>query len=61
MDDTRPDADREQSHRIRMSQEKDIQHWCEKFGVSKARLEEAVNAVGPEVQRVQEYLARRPG
>lgn len=44
--------------RIRMAHEQEVDYWCKKFRITKAQLEHAVNAVGPEVERVQEYLAQ---
>ena len=43
--------------RIAMGQEHDVRYWTEKFGVSKERLEEAVNKVGNSTDKVREYLA----
>lgn len=57
---TTPSPDRyarRENRRIAMDQEEDIAYWCEVFAVSRARLEEAVNAVGPSSERVQEFLA----
>lgn len=41
-----------------MAQEQDVQYWCKKFRVTRVQLEQAVNAVGGDVECVQEYLAR---
>lgn len=50
------DAGRE-NIRIHMSDDESVRYWCEVFSVSRERLEQAVNAVGPCTDRVQEFLA----
>ena len=42
--------------RIDVGQEHELRHWSEKFGVSKERLKEAVEAVGTQADTVQEHL-----
>lgn len=42
--------------RVDVGQEHGLRHWSEKFGVSKERLKEAVQAVGTQVEKVQGHL-----
>jgi hypothetical protein len=42
--------------RIDIDQEHELRSWSEKFGVTKERLKEAVQAVGDRAEKVQEYL-----
>ncbi len=42
--------------RIDVSQEHELRDWSKKFGVSADRLKEAVQAVGPQADKVQEHL-----
>jgi len=46
-----PDRDR-----INVNEDYELQYWSEKFGVSRDRLKEAVEAVGTSVEAVQKYL-----
>ncbi|MDB5128363.1 DUF3606 domain-containing protein [Mucilaginibacter sp.] len=46
-----PDRDR-----VNVNEDYELQYWSEKFGVSRDRLKEAVEAVGTSVKAVQEYL-----
>jgi hypothetical protein len=46
-----PDRDR-----IAMGEEHEARYWTEALGVSKDRLQEAVNAVGNSADKVREYL-----
>ena len=46
-----PDRDR-----INVNEDYELQYWSEKFGVSRERLKEAVDAVGTSVDAVQKYL-----
>ena len=43
---------------ISISQEHEIKHWSEEFGVSRQELLDAVNAVGSSAQAVKEYLGK---
>ena len=42
--------------RIDISEDYELRDWSEKFGVSKERLREAVQAVGDKAADVQNYL-----
>lgn len=46
----------EDSSRIALSEDYELQYWTNRFGVSKERLEEAVEAVGNSVDAVAAYL-----
>jgi hypothetical protein len=46
-----PDRDR-----INMSEDYEVQDWTKSLGVSKERLQEAVNAVGNSADAVRAYL-----
>ena len=42
--------------RINVNQDYELQDWSKKFGVTKERLKEAVQAVGDNADKVQKYL-----
>ena len=44
--------------RINMSEDYEVRYWSEKFGVSAARLKEAVQKVGPMVDDVARALGK---
>lgn len=44
------------SSRIAMGEDYEIRYWTDKFGVSRERLQEAVDAVGNGADAVQAYL-----
>ncbi|MEP9359990.1 MULTISPECIES: DUF3606 domain-containing protein [unclassified Sphingomonas] len=46
------------SSRVAMGEEYEVSYWTEKFGVSRERLQEAVDAVGNSADAVRAYLAR---
>lgn len=46
------------SSKISMSEDYEVRYWTEKFGISRERLQEAVDAVGNGASAVQEYLKR---
>jgi len=46
-----PDRDR-----INVNEDYELQYWSEKFGVSRDKIKEAVEAVGTSVEAVQKYL-----
>lgn len=46
-----PDRDR-----INMSEDYEVRDWTESLGVSRERLQEAVDAVGSSADKVREYL-----
>jgi hypothetical protein len=46
------------SSRVAMGEEYEVSYWTDKFGVSRERLQEAVDAVGNSADAVQAYLAR---
>lgn len=49
---TRP----QDSSRVAMNEDYEVRYWTERFGVSKERLQEAVDAVGNGVGAVERYL-----
>lgn len=44
--------------KINLHQEHEVKYWCEKFGCTVAKLQEAVHAVGVSTARVKEYLGK---
>lgn len=44
------------SSRIALGEDYEVQYWTNRFNVSKERLEEAVKAVGNSVDAVADYL-----
>jgi hypothetical protein len=46
-------------NRIDVHQDYELRDWSQKFGVSPEQLKEAVQAVGTQADRVQEYLRNR--
>lgn len=44
---------------INTSDEIDVMYWSEKFGISPGELHEAVNVMGSNIERVEEYLDKR--
>jgi hypothetical protein len=44
--------------RINLSEDYEVQYWCEKFGVTEERLREAVHKVGDSTESVQKELNR---
>jgi hypothetical protein len=42
--------------RIDVGQAHELRHWSEKFGVSKERLTQAVEAVGTQADKVEQHL-----
>ncbi|WHU04395.1 DUF3606 domain-containing protein [Sphingomonas sp. NIBR02145] len=46
------------SSRVAMGEDYEVSYWTEKFGVSRERLQEAVDAVGNSADAVRAYLAR---
>jgi hypothetical protein len=42
--------------RINVNQDYELQDWSKKFGVTKERLKEAVQAVGDSADKVERYL-----
>ena len=42
--------------RINVNQDYELQDWSKKFGVTKDRLKEAVQAVGDNAEKVERYL-----
>ncbi len=43
--------------RINMSEEYEVQYWTEKFGCSREQLQDAVDQVGSQADRVEEFLS----
>jgi Protein of unknown function (DUF3606) len=46
-------------NRIDVHQDHELRDWSKKFGVSPEQLKEAVQAVGTQADRVQEFLKNR--
>lgn len=46
------------SSRIAMGEDYEVEYWTTKFGVSRERLQEAVDAVGNGAAAVEEHLKR---
>lgn len=44
--------------RININQVHEVAYWTKKWGISEAKLKEAVAAVGPMVKDVQKYLGK---
>ena len=49
----------EDSKRINLGQEHEIQYWCDKFGCTRKQLRDAVKQVGDSAAIVQRYLTLR--
>jgi hypothetical protein len=45
--------------RIDVSQDHELRDWSKRFGVSRDQLKEAVQAVGTQADRVEEFLKSR--
>jgi hypothetical protein len=43
--------------RISMDEDYEVRYWTEELGVSKERLQEAVDTVGNSAEKVREYLS----
>lgn len=43
--------------RINMNEDYEVRYWTEKFGCSREQLQEAVDQVGSQVDRVEEFLS----
>lgn len=43
---------------ISLKEKYEVDYWTKKFGVSEAKLREAVKAVGPSVDKVRQYLGK---
>lgn len=46
------------SSRIAMGEDYEVDYWTGKFGVSRERLQQAVDAVGNSARAVEDYLRR---
>ncbi len=44
--------------KINVHESWEVEYWTKKFGITAAKLEEAVQAVGPGVKKVTEYLGK---
>jgi hypothetical protein len=44
------------SSRVAMGEDYEVQYWTDRFGVSRERLQQAVDAVGNSADRVAEHL-----
>lgn len=49
---------RQDDARINVNQDHEVAYWTKKFGVSEAKLREAVQKVGPMVADVKKYLGK---
>lgn len=56
MTDSKDDVGTPDRDRINMSEDYEIRDWTERLGVSKERLQEAVEAVGTSAAKVRQYL-----
>jgi len=56
MTDSKDDVGTPDRDRINMSEDYEIRDWTESLGVSKERLQEAVEAVGTSAAKVRQYL-----
>ena len=55
MDDTQKRGGQDRD-RISLSQEHELDYWTEKFGVSRDELRDAVETVGNDADKVEQYL-----
>lgn len=44
--------------KINIHEEWELKYWCEKFGVTKTKLVQAVNTVGVSAEKVKAYLSK---
>jgi hypothetical protein len=49
------------SSRINMNEDYEVQYWTNKFSCSKLELQDAVTSVGNSAQKVEEYLGMLTG
>ena len=56
MSDNKSDVGAPDRDRIAMGEEHEVRYWTQALGVSKERLQEAVNAVGSSADKVRAYL-----
>ena len=56
MSDNKSDVGAPDRDRIAMGEEHEVRYWTQALGVSKERLQEAVNAVGSSADEVRAYL-----
>ena len=45
--------------RINVEQQHEVRYWSEKFGVTEAELRQAVQAVGPMADKVEQHFGRK--
>ena len=57
MADNKNDVGSPDRDRIAMSEDHEVRYWTEALGVSKERLQEAVDAVGSSAAKVRQHLA----
>jgi hypothetical protein len=57
MADNKNDVGSPDRDRIAMSEEHEVRYWTEALGVSKERLQQAVDAVGSSAAKVRQHLA----
>ena len=58
MPDTTTDRGQPDRSRVSLKQEHELAYWTNRFGVSRAQLQEAVEAVGHAADAVERYLRR---
>lgn len=58
MADDKTDRGPQDRSRINLNEDYEVRYWTDKFGVSKAQLEEAVKEVGPSAEAVEAELRR---
>lgn len=58
MSDDKNERAPQDSSRVAMGEDYEVRYWTDKFGVSRDRLQEAVNAVGNGADAVEAYLKR---
>jgi hypothetical protein len=56
MSDNKNDVGAPDRDLIAMGEEHEVRYWTQALGVSKEKLQEAVNAVGSGAEKVREYL-----
>lgn len=51
-------AEPQDRSRIEMTEDWEVQWWCQKWGITAARLKDAVAEVGPLAEKVARHLGR---
>lgn len=58
MSDDKNDRGPQDSSRVAMGEDYEVSYWTRRFGVSRERLQEAVDAAGNGAEAVEQYLKR---